>query len=216
MDVFTADEVTETEKGSPDTASGNADGNRQRDSSDSALSAENDYEDFLRTVRGIRRREQEKRSEILKLCAKRYNVAETDYEALETALSADLDTDGCKARINAMLERLYRDIDSVKELYPSFDIKESLDNRQFFGLCFNGIDPKTAYEIIHRDDIILSAIAYAVESLRNAGAVFTPATRPLEGALKTVSGIKQEKPALSKNDRRELIKRAERGEIIKL
>ncbi len=190
--------------------------NNTSDSTDNTEEAVTDsrYDDFCKNVRSMKNAQRARLSGIARMCAARYGVDENDYDAIEKAL--DGDTSDKEKSIDDMLTRLEKESENITQLYPSFNLKDCLCDRKFFSLCYKGVDVKTAYEITHHDEIILAAMAYAVEQLRKSGIDGKTVYRPREGALNTVSGMKQEKQKLTRKDRTELIKRAERGEKITL
>lgn len=111
-----------------------------------------------------------------------------------------------------------QEADETKKIYPSFDIRTEMQNPLFTDLLRSNIDVKTAYEVIHKDEIIPAAMHFAA---KNAEQKFTNnmianGARPIEngnssqGATVTKSDVSQ----LSKSDRAEIIRRVAKGEKI--
>lgn len=71
-----------------------------------------------------------------------------------------------EARENA--DRLYSawmtQTEEAKKVYPGIDLKTELNNPKFVSLLRSNIDVRTAYEVIHKDEIIPAAMQFAVQS----------------------------------------------------
>ncbi len=92
----------------------------------------------------------------------------------------------------------------LQKAYPNFSLEKELSNDVFKKLVMAGLDMKTAFEAVHLDDVLKKKEAPKKK-------------RPVEnGSVGTDSAIfKSGVYALSKKDRQELAKRAQRGEIIR-
>ena len=119
-----------------------------------------------------------------------------DYlKALSEALSAQArETDRYLA---------YRDLlaraEAVKTRYPDFDLDRELENPQFARLLNGGVEPKTAYEVVHHEELTGRA------------------ARPQENGLGPGSLAAVTKPdprSLTRAERKLLRRRAARGEEI--
>ncbi len=179
------------------------------------LTPEQEFQTRLRELRAQRVMQEQK---ILELAAQRYGVAKGDIAALERAVSEDMQYRRQNSDMAARLNVWRAQSAGVRELYPDFDLNKSLSDRRFFSLVYRGIDLKTAYEITHRDEIISAAMAYAVREMkRRAAPNASAADRPREGALSSSAGIPDAgAKTLSRKQRGELIRRAERGERVTL
>lgn len=113
--------------------------------------------------------------------------------------------------------------EQVKQIYGDFDLREEIGNpetgERFMGLLRNGIDVKTAYEVIHKDDIIGGAMQYAVQRTekRVADTIRARGMRPQEngaGGNATAMIHKSDVNSLTKRDRDEIARRVRRGERI--
>lgn len=109
--------------------------------------------------------------------------------------------------------------DEVKKVYPVFDLNEELQNPRFTDLIRNNIDLRTAYEVIHKDDIIPAAMQFAVAdtSKKLTNKILSNGARPLENGLASQASVitKSDVSQLSKADRQEIIRRVQRGEKIR-
>lgn len=108
------------------------------------------------------------------------------------------------ARYLAYRELCFR-AEAVKRDYPDFDLERELENPTFARLLEGGVDPKTAYEVVHH-----AALRRREERLAENAA------RPQENGLSTGSATvsKADPRTLTRQERRQLRRRAARGEEI--
>lgn len=172
-------------------------------------------EQFYARVRRLKAQRTEKMQQLLELAAERLGVKKGDMAALEKAINTEVRLSSYKGDMSRRLEVWKAQSDSVKQLYPSFSLEESLKDRRFFSLCYRGVPLVDAYEITHRDEILAAAMAYALEEVRKTGTLKSEKLRQQEGALISNSAVmKPDAKGLTKKQRSELIRRAERGERI--
>ena len=119
-------------------------------------------------------------------------------------------------------DRLYaqwmQEQESLKQIYPTFDLNTEMQNAKFQQLLKANIPMQTAYEVIHRDEIIPAAMQFAAQKTEAGMAAKIAANRerPVEngmrskGAAATKSNVSQ----LTKQDRAEILRRVARGEKI--
>ena len=96
--------------------------------------------------------------------------------------------------------------EALKAEYPDFTLERELENPGFARLLNNGVDPKTAYEVVHHAELTGRDRQLA----RNAA-------RPLENGLAggSQAALTQPDPRqLTRAERRALRRRAARGEEI--
>ena len=67
------------------------------------------------------------------------------------------------ARQVRALERLERDAEAVRQVYPGFSPEEELRDEGFCRLIAAGVDARTAYEVRHRGELLRQAMRYAAE-----------------------------------------------------
>ena len=109
--------------------------------------------------------------------------------------------------------------EKAKGVYPSFDLRAEMQNPKFVDLLKANIDVRTAYEVIHKDDIIPAAMQFTAKTVEQklTNKIIANGARPTEngissqGAAVTKSDVSQ----LSKADRAEIIRRVQRGEKIR-
>lgn len=85
--------------------------------------------------------------------------------------------------------QLVRQTEELKSVYPDFDLDAELQNSGFTKLLNAGIDPKTAFEVVHKDEIIPAAMQWAVQQTKAqvANAVAANAARPKENGVSSQS-----------------------------
>ncbi len=176
-------------------------------------------DDFFRRVKEIKARQHTAEKELVSLMAKRFGIANGDYEGIKAAIDNDIAKSEKSGDISEKLSLWQEREAQVQKIYPGFVLANELKNRDFFNLCYNGVDVMTAYQVLHFDDIIMAAMSYAISEMRKAEMLLghSENSRAREGALDDSSRkIRQEKPKLTRKERNELIRRAERGETVRL
>lgn len=108
--------------------------------------------------------------------------------------------------------------ESAKQVYPTFDLKTEIGNPEFIRLLDAGVDVRTAYEVIHRDEIIPAAMAFAVKTTEEkiARKVAANGARPSENGMgaQAATTVKSDVSKLNKADIREIQRRVANGERI--
>ena len=94
----------------------------------------------------------------------------------------------------------------LKQTYPGFDLLKELENPTFLRLIQNRVDPGTAYEVVHHEELT-EAAARRRRMERH----------PLENGLDRGSApavLRADPRALTRQERKQLRRRAARGEEI--
>ena len=116
------------------------------------------------------------------------------------------------------LAKWYKEAESVKAKYPTFDLRTELQNRDFTGMLRAGISVENAYKTLHMDEIneATARAAAKTASEQMAANIRAKAARPAENGTSRQSAaiVKSDVHSLSKEDRAEAIRRALRGEKI--
>ena len=104
----------------------------------------------------------------------------------------------------------YRDLlakaDAVRSSYPDFDLDRELEDPQFARLLNSGVEPRTAYEVVHHRELTGRASRLAENDAR-------PQENGLgSGSLAAV--VKADPKSLTRAERKLLRRRAARGEEI--
>ena len=118
--------------------------------------------------------------------------------------------------IRELQRDLEKQADAVRADYPDFDEEKELENEVFKNLVLSGLDMKTAYEAVHLDELKAASEADAKQAEERDTAKKKTA-RPEENGSMSSGGalFKSGVYGLSKKDRAELARRAQKGEIIR-
>ena len=108
--------------------------------------------------------------------------------------------------------------ETVKQIYPNFDIEAEMQNPRFVDLLKSNVDVRTAFEVLHKDEIIGRAMQFTAQKPKQkvVNSIIANGARPTEngnssqGAALTKSDVSQ----LSDKSIDEILKRAKRGENI--
>lgn len=164
----------------------------------------------------------------LKLLRDHYGVAEGDYAGLEKAIGESYrpmdpaERQRQEAEIQAgagrMVEAWKAQAAQIRETYPEFDLGKEMESPRFTELLRAGIDMQSAYELLHKEEIIPAAMAYAAqtterklaEKLRSEGIRPTENGAGQSGAVSMGSRVSQ----MSRKEIAELCRRVERGEKV--
>lgn len=106
----------------------------------------------------------------------------------------------------------------IKGIYPSFNLEAEMQNPQFVNLLRSNIDMRTAYEVIHKDDIIHGAMQFTAKTMEQkiTNKIMANGARPVENGMASQGAavVKSDVSQLSKADRAEIARRVQRGEKI--
>ena len=109
--------------------------------------------------------------------------------------------------------------EKAKSVYPSFDLRAEMQNPQFLNLLRSNVDVKTAFEVLHKDEIIPAAMQYTAKTVEQkiTNKIIANGARPAENgnASQSATVVKSDVSQLSKADREEIIRRVQRGEKIR-
>lgn len=107
---------------------------------------------------------------------------------------------------------------NIKTVYPSFDLDAEMKNPEFVRILRAGIDMKTAFEVLHKDEIIPAVMQYTARSVEEkiANRVMAGDVRPSENGMSAQSAAitKSDVEKLTKADIKEIQRRVARGERI--
>lgn len=110
--------------------------------------------------------------------------------------------------------------EQCKMLYPNFDLEAELQNEDFCRLLRNRVNVQTAYEVIHKDEIIPAAMQVAAQQAAEkvTAAVRANAARPAENGSKgsAASVGKIDVANMTNEQMDDIRKRVLRGERITL
>jgi hypothetical protein len=110
--------------------------------------------------------------------------------------------------------------EEAKKIYPSFDIRTEMNNPKFVDLLRSNIDVRTAYEVLHKDDIIRGAMQFTAQTVESklSKKIAAGGARPAENGMSSGSAavVKSDPSLWTKEDRKEVARRVARGEKIRL
>ena len=119
---------------------------------------------------------------------------------------------------NKIYARWIDQAERAKQVYPSLDLKSEMQNEQFRDLLRSNIDVRTAYEVIHKDDIIAGAMQFTAKKVEQniTNKIIANGARPSENGNSSqgASVTKSDVSTLTKADRAEIARRVARGEKI--
>lgn len=124
-------------------------------------------------------------------------------------------------QMRAHFDTLAQQAEQAKQLYPGLDLMQEMQNPTFARLTAPGvgIDVRTAYEVVHRDEMRGAEMQFAAQKAaeRVAASVRSNSARPVENGLSGQQGastVKTDPRTLTKADRAEIKERVLRGEKI--
>ena len=134
-------------------------------------------------------------------------------------LKRQMEEQNRKENADKLYSRWMQESEATKKVYPSFNLQAEMQNPRFIDLLKNNIDVRTAYEVLHKDEIIPAAMQFTAKAVEQklTNKIIANGARPVEngnssqGATVTKSDVSQ----LSKEDRAEIIRRVARGEKIR-
>ena len=127
------------------------------------------------------------------------------------------ETQAHRERQAGALLRLRAEEERIRQVYPDFDWKRELASPQFGRLVTAGVDGQTAYEIVHRQELLKAAMAYAAAQARSqtARAIASGGGRVAEnrGGSRTVT--RSDPKSLSSRELADIRRRVQDGEKIR-
>lgn len=120
---------------------------------------------------------------------------------------------------NRLYSQWMQQAEDTKKVYPSFDLRAEMGNSEFVKLLNSNVDVRTAYEVLHKDEIIPAAMQFTAKTVESkiANKIAAGGARPAENGMNTGSAavVKSDVSQLTKADRQEIIRRVQRGEKIR-
>lgn len=120
----------------------------------------------------------------------------------------------------AQYDKWMGEAEQLKTVYPSFDLNSEIKNASFVSLIRNNIDMRTAFEVVHHDEILPAAMQVAARKVEEkmANKVMNNASRPTENGTGSQSAASSniDVSKMSKAQREEINRRVARGEKIDL
>jgi hypothetical protein len=123
-----------------------------------------------------------------------------------------------KENANKLYATWIEQAEKAKAVYPSFDLETELKDSKFIDLIRNNVDVRTAYEVIHKDDIIAGAMHFTAKKVEQniTNKIIANGARPAENGNSSQGAavVKSDVSTLTKKDRAEIYRRVARGEKI--
>ena len=133
-------------------------------------------------------------------------------------LKRQMDEQVRKDNANKIYAQWMEQADRAKQVYPSFDFRAEMQNPKFVDLLRSNVDVRTAYEVIHKDDIIAGAMQFTAKTVEQkiANKIIAGGARPAENGNSSqgASVSKSDVSTLTAADRAEIARRVARGEKI--
>lgn len=165
----------------------------------------------------------------LELLAKKYGIEAKDPQALAQAIQAqeqshredeDLPRElERRADAKRQYEQWMWQAQQARALYPNLDLSREVHNPRFMELLSAGVPVGDAYLVAHRDEIIPAAMRYTAKAVEEklANRIAANGARPTESAMATsgTAVVADQVAHMSRAQRQDIIRRVQRGEIIK-
>ena len=133
-------------------------------------------------------------------------------------LKRQMEEQNRKENANRLYAQWMEQEKQTKAVYPNFNLRGEMQNPKFVELLRSNIDVRTAYEVLHKDEIIHGAMQFAVNKAEQnfANKVIANGARPTENGISSQSAslTKSDVSQLSKADRQDILRRVARGEKI--
>lgn len=140
-------------------------------------------------------------------------------ERENAALKQQINERNSQERASQLYAGWLEQAESAKAVYPNLDIRAEIQNPKFADLLRSNVDVKTAYEVVHKDEIIPAAMQFAASTTQQKMVNnIIAGGRPSEnGAASSSPALVKADPSVwTKADRDEVIRRVARGEKIRL
>ena len=140
-------------------------------------------------------------------------------ERENATLKRQMDELNAKENADRQVAAWMQEAESVKAIYPSFDLGVELQNPKFIDLLnVPGVDVRTAFELTHKDDIIAGAMQFTAKTVEKkiADKIMANGSRPAENGMNSqaASLTKSDVSQLSKAELLDYQRRVARGERI--
>lgn len=122
-------------------------------------------------------------------------------------------------RAERQAQQWFSEAQALKAKFPKFDLNAEVKNPQFLAMLKAGTPVEHAYKVIHFDELVGDAVQVTAQQQeqRVTANVRARGARPTENgtAAQGAFTVKDDVHKLSKQDRAEIARRAQRGEIIR-
>lgn len=134
-------------------------------------------------------------------------------------LKKQMQEQSSKERASKLYADWMEQAEKAKTVYPSFDLRAEMQDPRFVNLLRSNVDVRTAYEVLHKDEIIPAAMQFTAKTVEQklTNKIIANGARPVENGTSSQSAtvVKSDVSQLSKADRAEINRRVARGEKIR-
>lgn len=124
-----------------------------------------------------------------------------------------------QARAEQQIAAWQQEAERVKEIYPSFDLRTEVQNPEFISLLKHGNSIEHAYKVLHFDELTQNAARAAAQTAdaQAQARIKAKASRPSENGTSSQSAaiVRNDVSSLTREERKEIARRVQRGDIIK-
>ena len=139
-------------------------------------------------------------------------------ERENAALKQQMQEQETRENANRLYSKWMQQEQDTKAVYPSFNLESEMQNPQFVNLLRSNVDVRTAYEVLHKDEIIPAAMQFTAKAVEQkiTNKIMANGARPAENGMASQGAavVKSDVSQLSKADRAEIARRVQRGEKI--
>ena len=136
-----------------------------------------------------------------------------------TELKRQIQEKETQEKANKIYAQWMQEEQETKKVYPSFNMQDEMKNPEFEKLLRSNVNVRTAYEVLHKDDIISGAMQFTAKTVEQklTNKIIANGARPTENGMSSQGAavVKSDVSQLSKADRAEIIRRVQRGEKIR-
>lgn len=134
-------------------------------------------------------------------------------------LKAQMEEADRKDSANRLYAQWMGQAEQTQAIYPSFNLEVEMQNPRFLDLLRSQVDVRTAYEVLHKDEIIPAFAQHTAKVVEQklTNKIIANGARPIENGNSSQSAVltKSDVSQLSKEDRQEIARRVARGEKIR-
>lgn len=134
------------------------------------------------------------------------------------ALKAEMEARDIEEKAKKQYAQWFEQAEETKKYFPSFSIEKELQSDEFRRLLNAGVDVKTAFQVLHQDEIIPTMMQFTAQKTaqKTAAAVRANGLRPSENGSSSQAATtsKIDVSSLTKEQREALFMRAMAGERI--
>ncbi len=175
---------------------------------------------FEELIKGEYKQEYEARvQELLRKRLKNTKQAAEQAQEENRRLKQQLEDHGSQQRIARRAAELRKQEQEAKAVYPGLDVAKELQDPRFVKLLRADVDIRTAYEVLHRSEILPAAMAYTARQVERklTNHIAAGNARPAENGMAGQSAalIGSDVSQLSRAQRQEIIRRVQGGEKIR-